>query len=86
MTPERFLECLDRLQCSPTGMALYLGIAARGGRRYADGSRVIPPELEEWLERLATSPDWHHTLTEYPFPDGWRALESVVWDEARGPP
>jgi hypothetical protein len=86
MTPERYVECLYHLRCTRTAMPLYLGINPRGGRRYADGSREIPPELAEWLERLVASPDWHHTLTEYPFPDGWRATDEAVWEEADGPP
>lgn len=67
MTPDRLRYCLDTIGWTQHQLAGILGLHETRTRRWAAGKYAIPPNVAEWLERLA---DAHAT---FPLPVGWEA-------------
>lgn len=75
MTPTRLRECLEALGWSQRGLADKLGVHETRARRWARGTLEVPPEVAEWLDKLA------RTHEAYPMPIGWPRQQG----EARSP-
>ena len=65
MTPSRLRQCLEALGWSQRGLADKLGVHETRARRWARGSLEVPPEVAEWLDKLALTHEAH------PMPIGW---------------
>lgn len=66
MSPDRLRDVLSLLRWSQRGLAEALTCDDRLVRRWASGDATVPPDVIEWLERLAAA---HAAL---PAPTGWR--------------
>ena len=66
MTPVRLRECLALLHWSQRGLADMLNYSEGTVRGWARGARAVPPEVADWLERLAA------VHASHPRPENWR--------------
>ena len=66
MTPDRLRTCLDLIGWSQRQLAGILAIQFSSVQRWANGQTAIPPQVAEWLERVAA------THEQNPLPEGWR--------------
>jgi hypothetical protein len=52
MTPARFQACLQYLKLSDAQIVRYLDMSDGLVRRWKNGTRDIPPDVGDWIERL----------------------------------
>ncbi|MBV8094551.1 MAG: helix-turn-helix transcriptional regulator [Acetobacteraceae bacterium] len=65
MTPERLMELLGTLHWSVLMLAKVLGAHETTVRRWVEGTTTIPPNVGEWLEKIAVP------IIRKPQPTGW---------------
>lgn len=71
MTPTEYRAALESIGWTQRGLAERLGIHETRTRRWATGQYKIPPNVAEWLQRLAAA---HEAA---PWPEGW---DAIVWE------
>jgi hypothetical protein len=73
MTANEYVRCMDRLNLSHHDISRLLDCSVQLSKKWADGSRSVPPMIEQWLLGCIDV-----RLT-YPYPDppeGWRRSRS----------
>lgn len=55
MSADELRDCIATLGWTLRGLGIQLGVGESRMRRWASGLYPVPPELAEWLERLAAA-------------------------------